>query len=309
MSAVFPGIAADRNLTLVAWNIEHLAADDGKGCRPRDSAEYTAIRKYLSEAGADVIAFQEVENLRAASRIFPASRYDIHVSERPTRQFPQCYDTRNNRLMQRTGIAVRKDISERLGLRAVRQPDARELQGGHDAGRWGVHLVLEPAGADATGSISPGPPLHLLSLHLKSRCTYQALTGMETRQDCAILYEQVNALSDWVNTRTLLNQDFIIAGDFNRQLDQLSDEVWVRLESGGMLGEHIDLEKVRHGIAHPQPYNPKYPYAIDHIIYNQALDALVVEAETFFDMKAGDYSDHLPLFTVFDLSRSGGRNR
>ena len=116
-------------------------------------------------------------------------------------------------------------------------------------------------------------------------------------------------MSDWVNTRTLLNQDFIIAGDFNRQLDQLSDEVWVRLESGGMLGEHVDLEKVRHGIAHPQPYNPKYPYAIDHIIYNQALDALVVEAETFFDMKAGDYSDHLPLFTVFDLSRSGGRSR
>ena len=306
MLAVFPGIAADRNLTLVAWNIEHLAADDGKGCRPRDSAEYAAIRKYLNEAGADVVAFQEVENLRAASRIFPASQYDIHVSERPTRQFPECYDTSNRRLMQRTGIAVRKDITGRLGLRAVRQPDVSVLQGVYDSGRWGVYLILEQVVKDGAGSVPPHPPLHLLSLHLKSRCTYQTLTGMKTRPDCAILYEQVNALSDWVNDRALLDQDFIIAGDFNRQLDQLSDEVWVRLESGGMLGAYVDLEKVLHGMAHPQPYNPKYPYAIDHIIFNQALDALVVEENTFFDTGAGDYSDHLPLFAVFDLSGSGG---
>ena len=307
--AAFPAVAADRDLTLVAWNIEHLAAVDDQGCRPRDSTEYAAIRKYLNEAGADVIAFQEVENLRAASRIFPASEYDIHVSERPTRQFPECYDTSNNRLMQRTGIAVRRDITGRLGLRAVRQPDISELQGEHDSGRWGVHLILEQVETGGVGSVPPRPPLHLLSLHLKSRCTYQALTGKETRPDCAILYGQVNALSDWINSRTLLNQDFIIAGDFNRQLDQLSDEVWVRLEAGGMTGTHVDLEKVLHGMAHPQPYNPKYPYAIDHIVYNQVLDALVVEAETFFDTKAGDYSDHLPLFAVFDLSRSGGRTR
>ena len=307
--AAFPGIAADRTLTLVAWNIEHLAADDGKGCRPRDSAEYEAIRKYLNGSGADVIAFQEVENLRAASRIFPATEYDIHISERPTRQFPECYDVSSNRLMQRAGIAVRRDITRRLGLRAVRQPDVSELQGSHDSGRWGVYLILEQVTAGRAGSMPPRPPLHLLSLHLKSRCTYQALTGMETRPDCAILYGQVNALSDWINSRTLLDQDFIIAGDFNRQLDQLSDEVWVRLEAGGMTGARVDLEKVLHGMAHPQPYNPKYPYAIDHIVYNQALDALVVEAETFFDTKAGDYSDHLPLFAVLDLSRPGGRTR
>lgn len=300
--AAFPGIAAERTLTLAAWNIEHLAADDGKGCRPRDSAEYTAIRTYLDKAGADVIAFQEVENLRAANRIFPPSEYDIHVSGRPARQFPECYDTANARLMQRTGIAVRKDITRRLGLRAARQPDVSELQGGHDSGRWGVHLILEHAVPDRAGSIPPHPPLHLLSLHLKSRCTYQALTGTKTRPDCAILHEQVTALSGWINSRNLLQQDFIIAGDFNRQLDQLSDEVWVRLESGGRSGTHIDLEKVLHGKAHPQPYNPKYPYAIDHIIYNQALDALVVEEKTYFDPAAEKYSDHLPLFATFDLS-------
>ena len=107
----------------------------------------------------------------------------------------------------------------------------------------------------------------------------------------------------------MANQDFIITGDFNRQLDQLSDEVWLRLEAGGMPGTYVDLEKVLHGMKHPQPYNPKYPYAIDHIIYNQALDALVVEEKTFFDTGAADYSDHLPLFAVFDLSTVRERSR
>ena len=302
-------LAADRTLTLAAWNIEHLAADDGRGCRPRDAAEYEAIRKYLDQADTDVIAFQEVESLRAAKRVFPASMYDVHISQRPARKFPECYDIANNRLMQRTGFAVRKDITRRLGLQAVRQPDVRELQGSHDSGRWGVHLILEQVGASRTGSMPAGHPLHLLSIHLKSRCTYQAISGKQPKPDCAILHGQVEALSAWINARARLQQDFIIAGDFNRQLDQLSDEVWVRMESGGKNGPYVDLEKALHGVGHPQPYNRKYPYAIDHIIYNQAVDSLLLEAEAFFDTGAGEYSDHLPLFATFDLSGpDGGMN-
>ena len=297
--APVPGTAADPAVTLAAWNIEHLAANDARGCRPRDTAEYDAIRIYLNRANADVVAFQEVEDLHAAKRVFPASDYDIHISERPTREFPDCYDVPQRRLMQRTGFAVRKDITERLGMRAVRQPDVRELQGTHDSGRWGVYLILAQVEA---GSIPARAPLHLLSIHLKSRCTYQTLSGKKANPNCALLHEQVGALSDWIDARARLGQDFIIAGDFNRQLDQLGDEVWVRLESGGKSGSYVDLEKVLHGINHPRPYNPKYPYAIDHIIYNQAVDGLVLETETYFDTRAGKYSDHLPLFTAFDIS-------
>ena len=47
-TAAFPGVAADRNLILAAWNIEHLAAEDDRGCRPREAADYKAIRRYLS---------------------------------------------------------------------------------------------------------------------------------------------------------------------------------------------------------------------------------------------------------------------
>ena len=301
--AAFPGISADRDLILAAWNIEHLAAEDDRGCRPREAGDYKAIRRYLRQAGADVIAFQEVENLRAAQRVFPASDYDIHISERPTREFPECYDIVRNRLMQRTGFAVRKDLAARLGLKAVRQPDVSELQGSRESGRWGVYLVLEPVAAGG-GDLQP---LHLLSIHLKSGCTYQAVGGKKARENCRLLHGQVETLSGWINARARLGQDFIIAGDFNRQLDQLSDEVWLRLESGGRSGTYVDLEKALHGIKHPRPYNPKYPFAIDHIVYNQALDGLVAEEETYFDVRADRYSDHLPLFAVFDLARAGGR--
>ena len=294
--------AAERLLVLATWNIEHLAALDGRGCRPREAGEYQEIRRYLEQAGADVIAFQEVENLRAAHRVFSAADYDIHISERPTLEFPTCYDTDQRRLMQRTGFAVRRDITARLGLEAHRLPDLRALQGSYRSGRWGVQLVLKPVAAGA-GSV---PPLHLLSIHLKSRCTYQSMTGAKAGSHCHILRGQGEALSDWINARTRRRQDFIILGDFNRQLDQLSDELWLRLESGDRTVTHVDLEKALHGVKHPRPYNPKYPFAIDHVIYNQALDGLAVEQDTFFDVPGGRYSDHLPLFTVLDLSPTGG---
>ena len=287
---------------LAAWNIEHLAAENDRGCRPRETADYTAIRRYLKQSGADVVAFQEVENLHSARRVFPASDYDIHISERPTREFPECYDIARNRLMQRTGFAIRKDLADHLGLKAVRQPDVRELQGSRESGRWGVYLVLEPVDAEGDDL----QPLHLLSIHLKSGCTYQPVRGKKAGSHCRLLHGQVETLSGWINARARLGQDFIIAGDFNRQLDQLSDEVWLRLETGGRSGTYVDLEKALHGIKHPRPYNPKYPFAIDHIVYNRALDGLVVEEETFFDVRAEKYSDHLPLFTMFDLARSGG---
>ncbi len=69
--APVPGIAADPAVTLAAWNIEHLAANDARGCRPRDTAEYDAIRIYLNRANADVVAFQEVEDLQRGKEGVP----------------------------------------------------------------------------------------------------------------------------------------------------------------------------------------------------------------------------------------------
>ena len=74
--------AADQTFVLATWNLEHLAANDGRGCRPRDASEFGAIRKYLNQARADVVAFQEIENLSAAKRVFPAADYkNSHIGE------------------------------------------------------------------------------------------------------------------------------------------------------------------------------------------------------------------------------------
>ena len=294
--------ATEQTFTLVTWNIEHLAAVEGSGCRGRDAADYQAIKRYLEQLEPDLIAFQEVENRRAAERVFPETEYEIHISNRPARQFSQCYDSSNHRLMQRTGFAVRKDIGARLGLKAVRQPDFRQLQGAYTSGRWGVYLILEQTGGGRAGAAPVGFPLHLLSIHLKAGCTYQSVRGNKVGRNCRLLNEQVDALAGWVGARTDAGQDFIIAGDFNRQLDQLSDGVWLQLESGaGNGGAYVDLEKALHGIKHPRPYKRKYPFAIDHIIYNQALDTLLLEEKTYFDVCAEPHSDHLPLISVFKL--------
>lgn len=288
--------AAEQTLKLVAWNLEHLAARDRQGCRPRDSSAYAAISRYLEELGADVVAFQEVENHVAARRAFPVADYDIHISNRPAREFESCRGNDNRGLMQRTGFAVRKDLGRRLGLQALRQQDFRALGGPRDALPWGVHLILAPVSNARAGAARP---LHLLAIHLKSGCAYQPLES--DNHPCRTLNKQAWALSAWVGARA--GQDFIILGDFNRQLDQLGDPLWRRLEAGAPPRPYVDLEKTLQGRVHPRPQKKKYPYAIDHIVYNQALDARALEQQAFFDLQAKGLSDHLPVVAHFDLSR------
>jgi hypothetical protein len=66
-------------IKLAAWNIEHLAEADGSGCRPRTEADYAAVRAYVAELDADVIAFQEVESKAAAERGFDLATYTVVV--------------------------------------------------------------------------------------------------------------------------------------------------------------------------------------------------------------------------------------
>ena len=288
--------AAEQILKLVAWNLEHLAAQDHQGCRPRDSSAYAAISRYLERLGADVVAFQEVENRAAARRAFPAADYDIHISNRPPLEFKSCRGNDNRGLMQRAGFAVRKDLGRRLGLQAQRQQDFRALGGPRDTLPWGVHLILAPVSEARAGAARP---LHLLAVHLKAGCAYQPLKS--DTHPCRTLNRQAWALSAWVAARA--GQDFVMLGDFNRQLDQLGDPLWRRLEAGAPPRPYVDLEKALQGRVHPRPQKKKYPYAIDHIVYNQALDATALEQQAFFDLRAKGLSDHLPVVAAFDLSR------
>ena len=69
-------------MRVAAWNLEHLDDADGEGCVGRRAADYAVLARRIAEIDADVVAFQEVENAAAASRVFPASDWHVEVSRR-----------------------------------------------------------------------------------------------------------------------------------------------------------------------------------------------------------------------------------
>ena len=71
-----PAVAdvASRPLKLASWNLEFLAEKNGSGCSPRTDQDYQAMRQIADTLDADVIAFQEAENVAAATRVFDPAR-------------------------------------------------------------------------------------------------------------------------------------------------------------------------------------------------------------------------------------------
>lgn len=298
-------------LTLCTWNIEHLAERDESGCRTRKSGDYRALRRYAAALDADIIALQEVENAAAVARVFDASEYRFDISGRPSVTLGTCRKDHHRRLMQRTGFAVRKDLEARCGIKVSRRPDVATLAV-HPSERWGVHLVLTPADGDAK-------PLHLLCVHLKSGCAYHP--PVYSRGDdsaCSRLAVQVPRLEAWMDARAAAGEEFIVLGDMNRQLDLLGDAVWEALDDSescrwrqtadgpwrcrkGTVHYNpiADLERARSGRAHPYPHNPKYPYAVDHIIMSAGADRMAIEKSGRFVRDRRGLSDHTPL--VMDL--------
>src|SRR5688572_19397204 len=129
---------APQSIKVATWNLEHLAAENGVGCRPRTDADYTELRRHVDALGAHVIALQEVEDEAAARRVFPADRWSIVMSQRPrsTRSDP-CREGSAQRIRtQDVGFAVRR------GLRFRRNPDLHTLGLGDPDLRWGVDVTL-----------------------------------------------------------------------------------------------------------------------------------------------------------------------
>ena len=184
---------------VATWNLEHLAAQNGTGCRPRDDAGYEALRAHAERIGADVVAFQEVENETAARRVFTPDAWTIVMSGRPPsgragacRENP-ALSIRN----QAVGFAIRK------GIGFTRNPDLPELGLGDPDLRWGVDITLDLP-----------RPIRLLAVHLKSGCN----SGQAPRDaDCPILFRQANVLERWIDARARAAEDYAILGDWNRR--------------------------------------------------------------------------------------------
>ena len=296
-------------LRLATWNLEHLAAASGDGCRPRSDADYARLREHVARLNADLIALQEVENEAAVGRLFDRRTYAIEVAHGPNRDLGTCRERRRERrTMQRTGFAINRERLVALGLSYRRLPDFTAL--GMESQRRATWILLE----SAPGS---GKPINLLSVHLKSGCAYGRLDGEIERAQCKLLVRQRGILEEWIDTRARSGERFIVLGDFNRQLDQPNDDFWADIDDGmvctwvpdPVLGRRCrrgterpdpdaDLALANAGRPFPYPFNPRYPYAIDHIV----LDAVTARRMIPESYRALDYqgddpapSDHHPI--------------
>ena len=302
-------------LVLATWNLEHLATADGAGCRPRGPSDYAALRDVARRLDADIIALQEVEDAAAAGRVFTRDRYDILVSDRPERFSDDCRGMPGQaRTPQRTGFAMDRARLAALGLRWRALPPLRAL--GENGRRWGLRITLERAEGPDAGR----PLLELMAVHLKSGCGWGDLGPDDRvqrirRPQCLVLRRQRGILEEWIDGRAAADIPFVIIGDFNRQLDQPDDHFWTAIDDGStcawgpdpVLGRRCrrgtmakdpdaDLRLANAGRPFPYPYNPRYPYAIDHIVLGgAAADWALGGSYQVLGYEGRPLSDHHPI--------------
>jgi endonuclease/exonuclease/phosphatase family metal-dependent hydrolase len=197
---------ANPSVRLATWNLEHLAERNGEGCRPRTEADYETLRQHVAQLGADVVAFQEVENAGAAARVFPASGWTVVMSDRPGGpRHGFCRGTTGPTILkQDVGFAIRKGIS--FG----RNPDLSALGLGNPDLRWGVDVTLDLP-----------RPIRLLAVHLKSGCNTKQDMDVP---DCPVLLAQAPVLEGWIDARARAGEDFVVMGDWNRRTALPGDE-------------------------------------------------------------------------------------
>ena len=208
-------------LRVAAWNLEHLADSNAEGCVGREDADYSALAERIHALGADVVAFQEVENAAAGRRVFDEERWSVEVSTRPsTGSGPPCGGRPSARLGHlATGIAVR------AGLEYTRNADFSVIAGGNRFMRWGTDVTVTRGGED----------LRVLSVHLKSGCWGVGQDdNASSAATCATLREQMETLAEWIADRREEGTPFVIAGDFNRRLAVPGDWGWVLLSENNL---------------------------------------------------------------------------
>lgn len=271
-----PSAAApvQRPLKLASWNLEFLAEKDATGCAPRSEADYAAMRRIVDGLDADVIAFQEAENLKAAARVFDPARYAIIMEERPGAPSGTCGGEQKDQtvIRQAVGFAVRKDIA------FDRHPDVTTLMLGNPQLRSGVDITLRPTGSR---------PIRLLSVHLKSGC----FTGSDAKA-CPVLLQQIPALEAWIDSAAAGPDRFAVLGDWNRRLALPGDPVWAEIDDA--VPANADLRLADDGV--PPGCDPRYDSFIDHIVLDKRAGAdMTGFAETRYAPGEKHYSDHCPV--------------
>lgn len=281
--------AAPPRLSLATWNMEWLVdprtaqaariacRDGAEAALPcdvarglaRDSADLAALARHARRLGADIIAFQEVQDEAIARRVFRGYRICMSAGAG----------------VQHVGFALRPDLARDCGR------SFEEL--GVGQGRPGLQLDISVAGL---GSIE------LLAVHLKSGCAHDPLDS--TAEACRLLAAQARVLGEWIRERSRQGRQFIVLGDFNRGgLPDPSDPFWSLLEPAAF---HASARNLRFANC---SWGAPYRDFIDHILVSTSLgDALGPRAFTQLRFSHADsvryiLSDHCPLGVSLNARR------
>ena len=266
-------------LRIAAWNLEHLDDSEGGGCIGRSAADYEALAGWIAELDADVVAFQEVENVAAARRVFPEADWHVETSSRPAvRKTRPCWDRPEEMLGHLgTGFAIRRGLAYR------RHGDLEALGLGTPFQRWGTDISVTAGGR----------VLRLLSVHLRTGC-WGARQDKENRRKtaCMALREQVDHLRAWADAREDEGTAFAILGDFNRRLALPGDWAWAMLSPG-----RDPLRLLTAGKA--ARCDPRYPAFIDHLVAGGGAEAMAVPGSFQEFPRRGAHPDHCAVSAIF----------
>ncbi len=272
--------SSSEDLRIVAWNIEHLAENDGEGCVARNESDYQALRDFAATMNADVVALQEVENEAAVARVFPLDEWEILLSERPDTNPYECRGSGRPSTQQKVAYAIRKGVSYEF----IESFD--ELAIGNPGLRHGLVIRL-------TGTPEP---VDVMNVHMKSGCFVDDYST-SNRDACETFEDQVPILDGWMEERIQNGTGFIVLGDFNHRIVELGNRLWSDLTT--MDGSPVELRSSMENI---RGCHPRYPAPIDHVVVGStALDYYKEGSEQVFfftdeNMTEDEMlSDHCPV--------------
>ena len=267
-------------LTISSWNIEWLSTNEAvnKFSDKREQADFDKLGTYFQSLNADVVAFQEVDDINAMQRV-AGDQYQILMSDRA---LPKNSNHQFKEMNQYTGFAVRK------GVTFTDYADFPLETTSNSKLRFASYIVIE----------TETKPIHMLSLHLKAGCS----GAYKSNRDCSRLKEQAQQLNKWIKQRERNNEYYAILGDFNHNLAYSRDWMWKELT------QYTDAQlatrktradcKVRSNRNNHRTH--QFRSIIDHIVLSKSLNADPAKQQVFKTQDVLDYklSDHCPVTTT-----------
>ena len=236
------------SLTFATWNIANLHHETGVSLRSgsvaREDIDYERLAETADRLGADIVALQEIGSPAALERVFSPDEYHLVMSDRYTpgdeARPPEDRDIY-------TAVAIsRSAFPEMPRVETVPAFSIQHIELSRD----GTEAVIRPTrSAMAVEFEHDGRMVSFLNVHLKSSCHQFPLRDVEdqnffterpfgSRFDCRTLKAQLAIMENWIEVRRALGHHVVVAGDFNRRLNQAyrnptrHEDFWAELNDG-----------------------------------------------------------------------------